>query len=50
MSANHMKNPHAVKLGALGGKSKTPAKIAASKKNGKKGGRPKKPAPKSPTN
>ena len=31
-----MKNPHAVELGRLGGKSKSPAKIRASKKNGKK--------------
>lgn len=30
-------------LGRIGGKAKTPAKISASKKNGKKGGRPKNP-------
>lgn len=38
-----MKNPHAVALGSLGGKSQSKAKVAASKANGKKGGRPKKP-------
>lgn len=37
-----MANPHAVALGRLGGKAKTPAKSAAAKINGKKGGRPKK--------
>ena len=31
-------------LGAQGGRSRTPAKIAASRKNGQKGGRPKKAA------
>ena len=36
-----MKNPAAVALGTLGGKSKTRAKITASRKNGKLGGRPK---------
>lgn len=40
------KNPHAVALGKLGGfasgKVWTKAKIAASRKNGKKGGRPRK--------
>ena len=35
-----MKNPNAVALGKLGGKSKTAAKVNASRKNGKKGGRP----------
>jgi hypothetical protein len=35
------KNPHAVALGSLGGRAKTPKKIKAAKKNGKKGGRPK---------
>lgn len=35
-------NKHAQALGKLGGKSKSPAKIAASKENGKKGGHPKK--------
>ncbi len=40
------KNPFAVALGRLGGKSDSPAKIAAAKANGAKGGRPKKiPAP-----
>lgn len=38
-----MKNPNAVALGKLGGKSKTAAKVNASRKNGKRGGRPKKP-------
>jgi hypothetical protein len=33
-----MKNPHAIKLGKLGGKSKSIKKILASKENGKKGG------------
>jgi len=37
-----MKNPNAVALGKIGGRSKTAAKIIASRKNGKKGGRPKK--------
>lgn len=37
-----MKNPAAVALGKLGGKAKTKAKAAASRENGKKGGRPKK--------
>lgn len=31
-----MKNPHAVALGSLGGKSKSEAKIAAARANGKK--------------
>ena len=43
---NESKNPHAVALGKLGGikggKSTSDAKRAASKANGKKGGRPKK--------
>jgi len=34
------KNPAAVALGRLGGEAKTSAKAAASRKNGKKGGRP----------
>ncbi len=34
------KNPAAVALGKLSGKVRTPAKAAASRKNGKKGGRP----------
>jgi hypothetical protein len=34
-------NPHAKALGKLGGQVKSPAKVAASRKNGKKGGRPK---------
>lgn len=36
------RNPAAVSLGTLGGKSKSRAKIKAAKLNGKKGGRPKK--------
>ena len=36
-----MKNHHAVKLGTLGGKSRSKKKQLASKENGKKGGRPK---------
>ena len=39
MSAKH---PHAVALGRLGGKAKTPAKSAADRLNGTKGGRPRK--------
>jgi len=43
----HRKNPHAVALGRLGGKaggkSRSPAKGAASRENGKLGGRPRKP-------
>ena len=35
------KNPHAVALGRKGGKSKSPAKLAAVRANGLKGGRPK---------
>lgn len=35
-------NPHAKALGKLGGKVKSEAKAAASRENGKKGGRPKK--------
>jgi hypothetical protein len=38
-----MKNPAAVALGKLGGSSKSPAKQESSRKNGKLGGRPKKP-------
>jgi len=34
------KNPHAVALGRKGGQSRSAAKIAASRQNGKKGGRP----------
>lgn len=37
-----MKNPAAVSLGALGGKSTSEAKKKAAQINGKKGGRPKK--------
>lgn len=36
------KNPHAVALGRKGGKIKSKAKRLASRRNGKKGGRPKK--------
>jgi hypothetical protein len=43
---NEPKNPHAVFLGSLGGKAsskiKSKRKAAASRKNGKKGGRPRK--------
>lgn len=35
-------NPHAKALGKLGGNSKSPAKAAAARANGKLGGRPKK--------
>ena len=35
-------NPAAQSLGRLGGLAKSAAKVAASKENGKKGGRPKK--------
>lgn len=37
-----MKNPNAVALGKLGGLAKSKRKAAAARKNGKKGGRPKK--------
>jgi len=37
-----MKNPAAVALGKLGGSRKSDKKAAASRRNGKKGGRPKK--------
>jgi hypothetical protein len=37
-----LKNPSAIALGILGGKTKTEKKAAASRANGKKGGRPKK--------
>jgi hypothetical protein len=44
-----MKNPHAVALGKLGGlvggRSTSPAKRKASAANGRKGGRPRKLAP-----
>lgn len=36
------KNPHAVALGKRGGKAKSERKAAASRENGKKGGRPRK--------
>jgi len=36
------KNPAAVALGKLGGRVKSDAKAEAARKNGKKGGRPKK--------
>lgn len=35
-----MKNPNAVALGKLGGAKKTKVKVMASRKNGKRGGRP----------
>jgi hypothetical protein len=38
-----MKNPHAIALGRLGGLKKSHAKKKAVRKNGKLGGRPKKP-------
>lgn len=39
------KNPAAVALGKMGGKATSAAKTTASRENGKKGGRPKKPKP-----
>lgn len=36
------KNEAAVAMGKIGGKSKSPKKLKAVRKNGKKGGRPKK--------
>ena len=42
---NKIKNKYAVKLGLLGGKSKSTKKAKASRLNGKKGGRPKTNAP-----
>ncbi len=39
------KNPAAQALGALGGLKRSKAKAAAAKRNGKKGGRPKKEKP-----
>jgi hypothetical protein len=36
------KNPHAVALGRRGGQVKSDAKAEAAKRNGRKGGRPKK--------
>jgi len=36
------KNPAAVALGSLGGRARSKKKAAAARKNGKKGGRPKK--------
>jgi len=36
-----MKNPSAVSLGRLGGKSKSKSKKLAARRNGKRGGRPK---------
>jgi len=35
-----MKNPHAVALGKKGGAATSPAKQAAARRNGRKGGRP----------
>lgn len=40
---NINKNPAAVQLGTLGGKVKSEKKAKASRLNGKKGGRPRKP-------
>lgn len=40
-----MKNPHAVALGKKGGAVTSKAKTEASRENGKRGGRPKKPKP-----
>ena len=34
------KNPHAVEMGRQGGKARTPQKIEAARRNGRKGGRP----------
>ena len=42
------KNPHAAALGRLGGSVKSEAKAAASRENGKRGGRPRKPVPVAP--
>jgi hypothetical protein len=36
------KNPHAVALGRLGGRARTERKAQAVRKNGKRGGRPRK--------
>ena len=36
------KNPHAVALGKKGGRVTSPAKAAAARENGQKGGRPSK--------
>jgi hypothetical protein len=38
--SEQQKNPHAVALGRLGGGAATEAQAAASRRNGKKGGRP----------
>lgn len=38
------KNKHAAAMGKLGGATRTPAKAAASRENGKLGGRPRKDA------
>jgi hypothetical protein len=40
-----MKNPAAVTLGRLGGRVKSPAKAAAARRNGRKGGRPRRYGP-----
>lgn len=45
MNTMQPKNPHAVALGSIGGRSKSPAKVAAAKENGKLGGRPPKTQP-----
>jgi len=39
---NEKKNIHAVALGKLGGRSRTEAKQEAARRNGKRGGRPRK--------
>ena len=44
-----MKNKNAVALGTLGGSVKSPKKTLASRLNGKKGGRPRKPVDNFPT-
>lgn len=36
-----MKNPYAVALGKIGGKTRTKAKAESSRRNGARGGRPK---------
>jgi len=41
-SSGHPKNQAAVELGRLGGLKKSPARAAASRRNGLLGGRPKK--------
>lgn len=42
MKLRTRKNPHAIALGRLGGKAKSKKKAAAVRRNGLKGGRPRK--------